>query len=254
MNLDYWNLDGLGTDADGSLYIADSYNQRVRKVNPAGIITTIAGNGTQGFAGDGAPATSARLNSPSDVAADSLGNLYIADYRNDRIRKVDPSGTITTLTSLHNPVGVASTARVVCTPPPGARFGALPRTAPPPRSCPGSGRRKGWRSMPPATSMSPSPATQADFCRPSAIAVDADGNVYVGDRHWGTIDRISPAGIVIRVAGDGECVYPENVRGAEPVPPPALCSVNGLAVDADHNLYFSDGSEIGVGVIYGAAR
>ena len=97
------SLGGLATDAAGNLYIADNYNNRIRKVSAAsGIITTVAGNGVAGHSGDGGPAVSAALNGPLDVAADTSGNLYIADSRNYRIRKVAAdSGTITTLDEDH---------------------------------------------------------------------------------------------------------------------------------------------------------
>lgn len=82
------NPSGVAVDSFGSFYIADNYNQRIRKVTASGIITTVAGNDTQGYAGDGGQAASAELNDPSGVAVDSSGNLYIADYGNNRIRKV----------------------------------------------------------------------------------------------------------------------------------------------------------------------
>jgi len=80
-------------DGAGNLYIADSGNHRIRKVDTAGIITTVAGNGRAGFSGDFGPATSARFNNPSGVAVDGAGNLYIADSGNQRIRKLSP-GTV----------------------------------------------------------------------------------------------------------------------------------------------------------------
>ncbi|HEY1495748.1 MAG TPA: hypothetical protein VGF49_14450 [Candidatus Solibacter sp.] len=86
---------GLALDSSGNLYIADSANHRIRKIS-GGSISTVAGNGTAGFAGDKAAATSASLNTPSGVALDSSGNLYIADSLNNVIRKVT-SGTITTV-------------------------------------------------------------------------------------------------------------------------------------------------------------
>jgi len=86
----------LAVDTGGSLYIADKSNNVIRKVAADGTITTVAGNGTAGYSGDGGPATGAQLDSPSGVAADSGGNLYIADTDNDVIRKVTPEGTITT--------------------------------------------------------------------------------------------------------------------------------------------------------------
>jgi sugar lactone lactonase YvrE len=88
---------GIAADSAGNLYVADTFNQRIRKVTPLGVLTTIAGNGTAGFKGDGGPATSAELNQPLGVAVDSAGNLYIADTLNNRIRKVTANGTITTI-------------------------------------------------------------------------------------------------------------------------------------------------------------
>ncbi len=87
---------GLAFDAKGNLYLSDRANHRVRKVDTKGIITTVAGNGTAGFSGDGGPATAASLNLPSGLAVDSKGNLYIADRSNNRVRVVDSSGTIKT--------------------------------------------------------------------------------------------------------------------------------------------------------------
>ncbi len=89
-------------DGVGNFYFADQTNQRIRKIDPSGIITTIAGNGATGmsaggFSGDGGPATAALLRNPAGVAIDGLSNIYIADGVNNRIRKIDPSGIITTI-------------------------------------------------------------------------------------------------------------------------------------------------------------
>ena len=88
---------GLAIDSAGDVYIADSANHRVRRVTPDGTINTFAGNGNAGYSGDGGPALSASLNGPCGIAVDASGNLYIADSNNDRIRKVAPDGTITTV-------------------------------------------------------------------------------------------------------------------------------------------------------------
>jgi trimeric autotransporter adhesin len=88
---------GLAIDSTGNLYISDSKNYCIRKVNPAGVITTVAGFGTSGYSGDGGPATSARLGITMDIALDPAGSLYIADPYNSRIRKVTPAGIITTV-------------------------------------------------------------------------------------------------------------------------------------------------------------
>src|SRR5581483_6483875 len=88
---------GIALDTSGNLFIADIRNQRIRKVSPDGIITTIAGNGKQDFGGDGGSALNASLNDPTALAVDSSGNLFIVDTNNERIRKVSPSGVITTV-------------------------------------------------------------------------------------------------------------------------------------------------------------
>ncbi len=83
-------------DSKGNMYIADSDNQRIRKVDKDGIITTVAGSGDKGYSGDGGPATEAALRGPSGIAVDGEGNLFISDHYNSVVRKVDKNGTITT--------------------------------------------------------------------------------------------------------------------------------------------------------------
>ena len=78
----------MAVDGQGNVYIADTSNNRVRKVSPGGTITTIAGTGRRGSSGDGGPATSARLYYPAGVAVDGQGNVYIADKYNQRVRKI----------------------------------------------------------------------------------------------------------------------------------------------------------------------
>ena len=85
----------IAVDNSGNIYISDRIN-RVRKINASGIITTIAGNGTSGYSGDGGPATSAALNEPIGVGVDNAGNVYIADQQNRRIRKINTTGIIST--------------------------------------------------------------------------------------------------------------------------------------------------------------
>ena len=89
--------EGVFVDAAGNIYIADTDNSRVRMVDLAGVITTVAGNGVEGFSGDGGPATDASMDDPEGVFLDGFGSLYVADEDNNRIRKVDPNGTITTV-------------------------------------------------------------------------------------------------------------------------------------------------------------
>ncbi len=136
------DVHGLATDSKGNLYIADTFNGRVRKVTPVGsfisptdIMTTFAGNGSFGYTGDGGPATSAELSQPSAVAVDSSGNVYIADYGNYTVRKVDSSGNISTIA--------------------------------------GTGT--------PGYSGDGGPANKAQLQSPYALAVDAQNNIYISD-------------------------------------------------------------------------
>jgi sugar lactone lactonase YvrE len=89
--------EAVAVDGAGNLYIADRTNYRVRKVDTSGNITTVAGTGTAGYNGDGIPASTAQLSQPTGLALDGVGNVYIADFAGQRVRKVDTSGTITTV-------------------------------------------------------------------------------------------------------------------------------------------------------------
>ena len=90
---------GIALDQAGNLYIADSLYSRIRKVTPAGVITTVAGTGVRGFSGDGGLATEAELNYPWGVAVDFFGNIFVADNQNGRVRKISTNGIITTVAS-----------------------------------------------------------------------------------------------------------------------------------------------------------
>jgi RHS repeat-associated protein len=181
---------GITLDASGNLYIADYFNHRIRKVDANGIITTVAGNGTGGLSGDEGPATQASLNRPYGVAADAEGNLYIADSWNQCVRKVDASGTITTV----------------------------------------AGNGYGY-------SGDNGPAVEAQFRYPYDVAVDAWGNLYIADKNNHRIRKIDASGIITTVAGSGTSGYKGD---GGPAIDAQLSSPYGVAVDAPGNLYIAD--------------
>jgi NHL repeat len=186
-------------DAAGNLYIADSGNNRIRKITPSGTITTVAGNGEGGFSGDGGPATSAMLDDLIGVAVDAAGNLYIAGKR---VRKVTPGGTITTVagngqpalgmgadggpaasTSLDTITGVAVDAA-------GnlyiAQFGGYIRKVTPGGTITtvAGGNGGGF-------SGDGGLATSAGLRGPSGVAVDAAGNLYIADAANSLIRKVA---------------------------------------------------------------
>ena len=188
-----WIPSGVAVDALGNLYIADTFNNRVRRVTPAGIIDTVAGTGEQGYGGDAGPATEARLDRPEDVAVDALGNLYIADSFNNRVRRVTPDGIIDT---------VAGTGT--------------------------------W-----AYGGDAGPAAGAHLSLPSGVAVDALGNLYIADSFNNRVRRVTLAGVIDTVAGTGEQGYGGD---AGPAAEARLDSPSSVAVDALGNLYTADSS------------
>ncbi|HEY6344320.1 MAG TPA: NHL repeat-containing protein [Bryobacteraceae bacterium] len=239
---------GVAVDGGGNLYIADGANRRVRKVSPAGIITTIAGTGTQGYSGDGGPATSAQLNLPSAVAVDGAGNLYIADSSciedSPCVRKVSPTGIITTIAgggSSYPGDGASATSAELRDPSGVAVDGAGNLYI-----AERGGNRV--RKVSPAGIISTAagygtagfsgdggPATSAELFLPSGVAVDGAGNLYIAES--GRVRRVSAAGIITTVAGGG------TQRPGDGGPDTsALIVPSGVAVDGAGNLYIATGN------------
>jgi trimeric autotransporter adhesin len=92
-----WHPGDVGVDRNGNVFFVDQDNSAVRKINTSGIISTVAGNGTSGYSGDGGPSTAAKLNFPQGIAVDSIGNIYVADFYNNRVRRIDTFGIIRTV-------------------------------------------------------------------------------------------------------------------------------------------------------------
>lgn len=191
---------GVAVGADGTFYIADTDNHRIRVVMPASIVTgaliyTWVGDGTPGYSGDGGFASHARVNHPCDVAVDADGNLYIADTRNHRIRRVRPPRSTLIAT-------VAGTGAA------------------------------GW-------SGDGGPATEAHLKGPCGVAVGADGSVYVADTLNHRIRKVDPEGVITTVAGSGKRGYSGD---GGPATKASLNCPRGVAVGEDGSLYIADTS------------
>jgi len=246
---------GVAVDDAGNLFIADTDNNRIRKVNAAGIIDTIAGNGVAGFAGDGGPATLASFNHPTDVAVDRAGNLYVVDTDNHRIRRISAGGVISTLAGNGDPGrdgvgtfsgdgGPAVTAGL-----------ALPNAI----ALDASGNlyisdyfNHRIRRIDGATGIIDSvagsgtagfagdngPATAGQLFWPSGIAVDTAGTLYIGDTQNNRVRRVA-SGIMTTVAGNGSTRYTGD---GGPATAAALDIPQKVAVDRSGNVYIADAS------------
>jgi sugar lactone lactonase YvrE len=181
----------MAVDAAGNLYVADMINNRIRKITPAGIISTVAGNGTQGFSGDGGPALAAQLYYPFGVAVDSAGNLYFSDINNNRVRKVTPAGIISTV------AGIGT---------------------------------QGWGG-------DGGPATAARLIGPSGLALDSSGNLYIAEIGGNCIRKVTVDGLISTVAGNGMKGFGGD---GGPATNAQMYQPRGVAVDSAFNIYIAD--------------
>lgn len=176
---------GLAVDLSGNVYVADTFNHRIRKVTSAGVVTTIAGNGTADYK-DGT-GSAAMFNYPFGVAVDASGTLYVADGKNNRIRRISTSGVVSTLA--------------------------------------GSS----------ATGLSDGNGTAAVFANPVGLTVDDAGNLYIADESNNAIRKVSAAGVVTTLAGNGNAGLLDGVGTAARLKGPV-----SITRDAQGNLFFAD--------------
>lgn len=256
---------GLVFDGSGNLYIADITANRIRKVDSAGMISTVAGTGAAGFSGDGGPGTAARLNAPNGLAVDGAGNVYIADTNNNRIRKLDTNGVITTVAGagpagysgdgrkatqarLRSPYGVfvASSGALYVADSNNNRIrkvdsGGIIRTV-------AGSSRAGWRPEDEGSA-----AANAGLSFPTRIVVDDSGNLFIADTSNHRIRKVDKDGIITTYAGN----CPPNLTRSEPIACTAtpgyegdgrpatqalMAFPYGLALDSKGNLFIADQS------------
>lgn len=242
---------GVAVDTGGNIYIADEFNNRIRKVTlTTGIISTVAGNGTPGFSGDGGPATSASVKLPRGVSVDASGDIYIADTNHSRIRKVTVStGIINTVAGSglqgYAGDGGAATSAGLCSPSGvvvdaagnfyiadtcnnrirkvTASTGIISTVA-------GNGTA--------GYSGDAGAATSAELSGPLGVAVDSAGNIYIADRTNNRVREVAVStGIISTVAGNGIAGYSGDGGMAASA---ELNSPGGVTVDSAGNIYIAD--------------
>ena len=231
-------------DASGNLYIADALNNRIRKVTSDGIITTVAGNGSLSYSGDGGLAANAQLSSPQGLAVDRFGNLFIADFGNNRVRKISSSGNITTVAGtsvagFSGDGGPATSAELN-----GPAAVAVDRAGSLFIADSGNNRVRKVSSSGIITTVagkgsSPDPffnpipvgdgglATSAELSSPLGVAVDASGNLYIADSRDNAVRKVSTSGVISTFVSGGF-----SGHGAPMLP-------MSIAVDSSGNLFMT---------------
>ncbi len=234
---------GVAVDGSGSVYVADTYNNTVRKISPSGVVSTLAGKaGSQGST-DG-PGSAAQFNIPNGIAVDSGGNVYVADTDNYTIRKISPSGVVSTLAGtaesfgsedgtgseaqFNGPFGVAvdSGGNVYVA----DTFNYAIRMISP------SGVVSTLAGTAASSGNADGTGATAGFYYPSGVAVDSGGNVYVADTFNSTVRKITPSGVVSTLAGTAGLFGSVDGTGSEA----QFGDPNGVAVDSGGNVYVAD--------------
>lgn len=245
------NPTSVAVDDTGNLYIADCYNNRIRKVSAnTGIITTIAGNGSAGFSGDGGTATAAKLSNPSGIAVDRLGNLYIADPQNQRIRKVSArtgfistiagngtqgfagDGGLATAANLKYPLSVTldSLSNIYIADQYNNRIRKVDALTGIITTVAGNGIQ-GFGGDGAA-------ANSAQLNLPSSVSIDPLGNLYIADQYNNRIRKVNNStGIIQSIVGKGAAGFGGDggIAGSA-----SLNHPTDIAIDGEGNLYISD--------------
>jgi trimeric autotransporter adhesin len=245
----------VACDASGNRYIADYTNHVVRKVNPAGIISTFAGNYSlgYGYGGDGGPATAAQLSYPWGLAVDAAGNVYISDYDNYVIRKVNTSGIISTvagsysLGSGYSGDGGSATTAQFSRPEgiavdPGGNIYVADIYNNVVRKVSASGTIStiaGNYSLGLGYTGDGAAATAAQLHYPTGVAVNTSGEVFISDNFNYVLRKVNTSGIISTIAGINALGPGFSGDGAAATAA-QVASPDGMAIDAAGNLYFSD--------------
>ena len=242
-----WGPSGVEIDGSGNILLIDEVNDRVREINTSGIITTIAGNGMYGYNGDGMAATSAQLNAIDDIAWDGSGNIFIADYGNNRIRKVNTSGIISTVAGtgvagFSGDGGVATSAQLNS--PVGITMDGNGNLY---ISTAGDGRVRKVSNAGIITTLAGTgvigfwgdsgPATSAQFNSPQRIRINLVGNLFIVDGGNLRVREINTSGIINTVIGigNGDGGLATNA---------ILSNPEAIFIDRTGNIYFPDYSRV----------
>lgn len=239
---------GLAADAAGNIYLAEELNNRVRKVDTTGVITTFAGTGVAGFSGDGLPAAQAQLSGPLGLCASPSGDIYVTDQGNKRVRKISSSGTtITTVAGNGSGVssgdgGAATAAGMVipirCAVDQTGNLFIVDQGAHRIRKVDAkSGIISTYAGTTQGFSGDGGPATQAAMNNPTAAAVDAAGILYVTDQLNQRIRRIDTGGAITTVAGTGTAGYSGDGSSATSA---SLNYPGGIVLDSSGALFIVD--------------
>jgi sugar lactone lactonase YvrE len=233
----------ITADATGNLYVADTNNQTIRKITPAGEVSTLAGSSRSAGSADGT-GTAARFNFPRGIAADATGNLYVADTNNQTIRKITAVGVVSTLAGSSGSAGSADGTSTV------ARFNSPIGLATDSagniyvadtnnhtiRKITPAGEVSTWAGSAGNAGSVDATGTAAQFNYPRGIAIDATDNLYVADTENSTIRKITPAGEVSTLAGSVGSAGSADGAGAAA----QFNSPQGLATDSAGNVYVAD--------------